>query len=777
MDKKRITKFKILQVALAVMMISSFVFFILGQTILPAENDLKRTDIDMFEADWEIFTTYGTEETDSLPIECETKQGEWISVVTTLPDNQNDTWLCIRSMQQDVKIYVGEELRKEYSTLDTQLFGKTSTMTYVMFPLYQSDAGETLSIELMSDSAYAGYVSQILMGEKNDIVDYLYGMYAPATIVAALLFLIGVLVVFGSVFVYFFYKKRADIIHLGNATVIAASWLLMESKIRQFIFPNSTIAMLMGFLLIAIIPYPLLSYINSVQKKRYSKVYTIIGTCTAINFFVVVLLQVMNIKDFFEIMITSHLIIVSLIVTMGVTIVLDIRNGYVKEYREVAMGFACLMLAGVCEIGLTYMLSAQMNGISLSLGLIVLLIAAGLKTVRDMVNIEKEKQYAIATGESKAKFLANMSHEIRTPINTIIGMNEMILRENTNEDIEEYSNNIKSASQMLLGLINDVLDFSKIEAGKFQIVENDYQLSDVLNDVILGIEIRAKQKELEVNLDIDEKMPAVLRGDEIRIKQILNNLLSNAVKYTEKGSITFGASGIRDDDGFSLVLSVKDTGIGIKKEDMETLFDSFQRFELTKNRYIEGAGLGLNITKLLVSLMNGTIDVQSEYGKGSTFIVKLPQVVVDDTLMGDISQKHKKKESEKSEKEYLNIPDAKILIVDDTKMNLFVIKKLLERTQAQLDMADSGSQCLEMTQTKKYDLILMDHMMPEPDGIQTLHMIRENNSNMNVETPVIVLTANAIVGMKEQYLAEGFADYLSKPVEIDKLEEVLAKYL
>jgi len=773
---KKISKFKIVEIILAIMMVASFVFFIWGQVMLPPENNIEDDEISSFETDWTRVTKDGKEQIE-VTGQCDAKQGEWVNIETILPDNQGDTWFCIRSMQQDIKIYVGDELREEYSTLDTQLFGKTSTMAYVMFPVYESDAGKKLSIELMSDSAYAGYVSEIFMGEKSHIVNHLYSLYVPGAIVAAVLLLIGVLVVLGSVFVYFFYKKKADIIHLGNATVLAASWLLVESKIRQFVFPNSTIAMLMGFLLIALIPYPILSYINRIQKYRYNKIYMTIGTCIAINFAGVVLLQVLNAKDFFETMTSSHIIIVILIVTMAVTIILDCIKGQVREYREVAVGFACLMAAGIFEIVLTYMVSAQMNGISLCIGLIVLLVAAGLKSVRDMVNIEKEKQYAIATGESKAKFLANMSHEIRTPINTIIGMNEMILRENNNESIEEYAYNIKSASQMLLGLINDVLDFSKIEAGKFQIVENEYNLVDVLKDAILGVETRAKQKGLEVKLDIDENMPSVLKGDEIRIKQILNNLLSNAAKYTETGSITFSAKGIKENDGYSLMLSVKDTGIGIKKADIETLFDSFQRFELNKNRYIEGAGLGLNITKLLVNLMNGTIDVQSQYGEGSTFIVKLPQEVIDAMPIGNINQKRKVLKEEKISKEGVHIPNADILIVDDTKMNLFVIKKLLERTQAKLDTAESGNQCLEMTKNKKYDLILMDHMMPEPDGIQTLHLIRGDETNKNIETPVIVLTANAIVGMKEQYLAEGFAGYLSKPVEIDELEKMIIEFI
>ena len=413
-------------------------------------------------------------------------------------------------------------------------------------------------------------------------------------------------------------------------------------------------------------------------------------------------------------------------------------------------------------------------------------------SIKDMLEAEKEKQVAIAASESKAKFLANISHEIRTPINAVIGMNEMILRENKDETIQEYAYSIKSSSQMLLGIINDVLDFSKIEAGKLRIVENNYQVATMFRDVITGIKTSVKDKNLEFNVEIDETIPAVLVGDEIRIKQILNNLLSNAVKYTEKGSITFKAKGMYDNEKFYLWLSVADTGIGIRKEDMERLFNSFQRLELEKNRYIQGTGLGLNITKQLTDNMNGKIEVESEYGKGSCFTVVIPQGIAEEVINEEIivegiitkeiategiEVSQGQNDTKEDKNEFLYAPNAKVLIVDDHKMNLVVMKGLLKRSQIQLDYATGGEQCLEMTKKNQYDLILMDHMMPEPDGIQTLHMIREDKENKNVETKVIVLTANATEGIEEEYLKEGFVGYLSKPIEAEKLEEMLREYL
>ena len=776
MEKQKSRVMKKVQCISGMLMVSAFLFFVLGEVFLQRENVSDHGECRVFQAEWMQVMEDGTQVPIEVPGNCETEQGEWVTIVTTLASDSGNTWICVRSMQQELNIFVGDELRKEYSTLDTQPFGKTSTMTYVFFPIYESDAGKQLRIEFLSDSNYAGFVSDIYEGDLADIKQYFYGKYAPSAVVAAFMFIIAVFVIAGSVFVKIFFKRDIEVLYLGMVILIASMWLLVESKIRQFVLPNSTVAMLMGFLMVALLPYPFLSYVNSIQKGRYQKAYTVIGICTAINYVAIVLFQVLNIKDFFETMTSSHIIILALIVTMAVTFVLDIVRGYVREYREVAVGFAIFMATGVFEIALTYVIDTSANGISLCVGLVILLFSAGLKSIRDLLNVEKEKQMAIAMSKSKAMFLANMSHEIRTPINTVIGMNEMILRENKDETIDEYATNIKQASQMLLGLINDVLDFSKIEAGKLEIVEDKYSLATMLNDVVLWNEERAKKKGLEVNLDIDESLPAVLKGDELRIKQILNNLLSNAIKYTDTGSIEFTVQGVRDEKGFTLIMSVADTGKGIKKEDLERLFDSFQRLELNKNRYIEGSGLGLNITKQLVDCMNGTIRVQSVYGEGSCFTVEIPQEIIDETAMGKLGEK-RQAVADDSQKQEFCAPDAKVLVVDDNKMNLKVVGALLKRTQMQLDFATGGNESFDMTKEKKYDLIFMDHMMPEPDGVQTLHMIRDDKDNPNLNTPVVVLTANAIEGMREQYMAEGFDDFLSKPINFAEMEKILEKYI
>lgn len=386
---------------------------------------------------------------------------------------------------------------------------------------------------------------------------------------------------------------------------------------------------------------------------------------------------------------------------------------------------------------------------------------------------------AEAANQAKSEFLANMSHEIRTPINAIMGMNEMILRESTNEQIMEYAGDIRSAGMSLLYLINDVLDFSKIESGKLEIVESPFDLASFIHDCYTMFADRAQKKGLELKVDCVRDLPTSLDGDEVRLRQVVTNLLSNAVKYTERGSVFLSVSGTQREDGkLLLVITVKDTGVGIKEEDLANMFTQFTRLDLRKNRTIEGAGLGLTITKQIVELMNGEIHVQSIYGVGSSFMAEIPFKVVDSTPMGDFHKRYLdvSQKNARHQKKF-EAPEARVLVVDDVEVNLKVIVNLLKETRIRVETAISGFQCLEMVAQRKYDIIFLDHMMPEMDGIETLQRLRQMNGCPNHDTPVVMLSANAITGMKEQYLQAGFSDYLPKPVSGNSLEKVVLKYL
>lgn len=399
--------------------------------------------------------------------------------------------------------------------------------------------------------------------------------------------------------------------------------------------------------------------------------------------------------------------------------------------------------------------------------------------VYDLTKEKNMLEEVVRANEAKSQFLANMSHEIRTPINGILGMDSVLLKECHDENLREYAKNIQSAGQSLLSIINDILDISKIESGKMEILTIRYQLFSVLNDCYNLTKIKLQNKPVSFIMQINEKLPSWLYGDEVRIRQIINNFLSNAVKYTKEGNITFELDfEEKTDEQILLVITVRDTGIGIKEEDLGKLFESFTRIEEKRNRNIEGTGLGLNLTKNLVNLMGGEVFAESTYGKGSCFTTKIPQKIADAKPMGDFGKRYQQYLSTSDDDKLSFLaPDAKILVVDDVTMNLKVVEGLLKATKIQIDTAVSGSECLECVKTTPYQMIFLDHMMPEMDGLETLEHMKNLADNPNAQTPVIMLTANAIVGAKEEYIEAGFTDYLTKPIRETELLEMILKYL
>jgi len=395
--------------------------------------------------------------------------------------------------------------------------------------------------------------------------------------------------------------------------------------------------------------------------------------------------------------------------------------------------------------------------------------------------LEFEKAIAEETNRAKTAFLANMSHEIRTPINAILGMNELILRESEDPDITSYSETIRTAGNSLIGLVDNILDFSQIDSGAIQIESSEYDLSSTINDLINSIRKSAEEKDLKLLFDINPETPKNLYGDQKRIKQVISNLLTNAVKYTQKGSILFGIgySSVEDDpESIMLDVSVRDTGIGIKEEDLPRLFNQFDRIELNRNRNIEGAGIGMSITKGLLELMGSELNVESIYGEGSSFSFSIKQGVRGSAKLGNYRDSYIEDLGlRKAYRERFVAPEAEVLVVDDNQMNLIVFGNLLMQTCVKIDFANDGFEAVEMSREKKYDVIFMDIMMPDKDGVETLREIRAEYDNPNRDTPCVCLTANAVAGAKAEYLSQGFDDYLTKPIEYEKLEEILLGFL
>lgn len=386
-----------------------------------------------------------------------------------------------------------------------------------------------------------------------------------------------------------------------------------------------------------------------------------------------------------------------------------------------------------------------------------------MKLINEL-NIAKDQ--AIKANNAKSEFLSSMSHEIRTPLNAIVGFSQALSEEDINDNAKDEVKDIMMASNSLLELVNGILDISKIESGKIEIVNTEYQFKNIYDELVILAKARMGDKPLDFRCHYDEDIPSVLYGDYTRIKQIILNILTNAVKYTREGYIDFSVSSVRKDDICRLIISVEDSGIGIKQENIPKLFTKFERLDLEKNITIEGTGLGLAITKKLVELMNGTIVVQSIYGKGSKFTIAIDQRVVHKEVV--VEKSEEKKVSE------VHAEGRKVLIVDDNKINLKVASRLLENYKLDITTVESGALCIDKVNSNTYDLILMDDMMPNMSGVETLHKLKEIDG---FATPVVALTANAVTGMKEKYLNDGFDDYLAKPINRDELNNIVAKYL
>ncbi len=459
-----------------------------------------------------------------------------------------------------------------------------------------------------------------------------------------------------------------------------------------------------------------------------------------------------------------------------------------EKWERIACMAACVAVSGACYVMSClhpqlldrHTVAMEHAESLLSILLVTLLLCALFAFVTEVYRtenriVQKQKLEIEELNQSQKRFFSNMSHEIRTPLNAIIGLNEMTLREDIPDGVRENAMNIEVAGRILLHTVNEILDMSRLETGTMEIVNGDYQTTAMLSDIVGMIWLQAQEKGLEFRVVADPALPKALNGDAVRVKQVLLNVLTNAVKYTRAGSVTLTLGSRRENGRFLMTYRVDDTGIGIRPESIPHLFTAFQRMDAQKTHTIEGTGLGLSIVRQLLDLMGGTVQVTSEYGKGSSFLIEIPQAVADGAPIGEVDFRQRTGSAAAKQAAPEGIPALNILAVDDTRMNLLVVKKLLQDSPARVDTASSGAEALEKTAQTRYDVILMDHQMPEMDGIECLHRIRSQENGLCRDSRVICLTANVGAEMERLFLQAGFDGYLSKPVRGQTLAEALAR--
>lgn len=768
----------LVRISFLIFFLTLIAWFFIAQSIYPSEQDPRDYWVETFDSGWVQVENNHNRIPIKVPGTLNVPPGETATVENILPTPiSTSTWICIRTSKQDLSVFIDGALRNHFSTKLTRPFGIASASTYLFIELTPDDAGKVIAIEMTSDSSYSGVMRSILYGDKMGIIVKIFNDNYIILIFAVLMLVLG----FGTVFLSFALQRHTDnplyLRYLGWCVIAVSLWVAMQSKMKQAFFPNVSVTSAFSQFVLFFVPISFCIYVDNIQRRRYHYIYLFFELCSLVFGLTATGLIITSTVDQGDINPAVYTLLGSLIVLFFTTVIIDIVKKHIQEYLYVAYGIVGVLLTSILQILQSLNRNRLFNGSIICVGCMFLLVMACVQAILDIVRSNQEKKQALYESEAKAKFLASMSHEIRTPINAVLGIDELIAKESTESNIKEYAEDIRVAGRSLLAIINDILDFSKIEAGRMSIVPMEYDLASVINDSCSMMRVKADEKGLAFKTICDESLPSRLFGDEVRIRQILTNLLSNAIKYTHEGSVTLLIGGKKDDSGhYLLEIVVKDTGIGIKKEHIPLLFDSFSRVDENTTHKIEGTGLGLSIVHSLVELMHGTIQVNSQYGKGSIFTANIPQGIISDLPIGNLTNAYNNQHISYTSDD-LVAPNASILVVDDVPVNIKVFCGLLKDTMIHVDTATSGREALRKIRSSIYDIIFLDHMMPDLDGIETLKLIKENAEIKRRNTPIIMLTANAILGAKEEYLQQGFDDYLSKPIQKDRLMKLIRQYL
>lgn len=734
--------------------------------------------IEEWNDNWEVNYDGVIEENVTLPVKVPVKRGEAVILRKNLPDKiKKYNSIMIAGKRQDIIVSIGGIQRAAFTNEGHRPFENTPPSGIIIVPLYNTDSQSDVAIRIISDSDYAGDIGRIYIGNEKSLLFKVVKTNVGWTFLDVIVLIIGLLCAYSFATHEATFRISAAMLHLSFFAILSSIWSFTQSGLRQIFISDISTYETFGYCCYMLIPITVLMYVNWIMEKRREKLIAGALVVVMLNFAIENLLQGLHKATFFEMRNVSQIIYALVIIFIFCLCVAEIKREFNAMTKALLVGILGLV------IGLLHSLYLDGNRVQWGVydryisGALIFLISGFVYTSMCVQKEEKLRKDAESANRAKSIFLATMSHEIKTPINVVMGMNELIMRDTFDEGVMEYAKNINAAGNSLLAMVNDLLDFSKIESGRMDIVCVDYQLKSLLHDVAVMTKMRINDKDVKLVLDIDESIPSIYYGDEVRIKQVLSNLLANAAKYTDKGSITFSVKQRSiNDDRIELYFSIKDTGTGIKEEDISKYMDSFVRLEKEVNSSTSGTGLGLAITSRVLELMDSKLEVDSVYGEGSDFHFILKQQVVDSKRMGQVLEQSDNGE-EKKKGITFTAPNARVLVVDDTKINIKVVCGLLKPTSIQVDTCESGKACLELCKENSYDVILMDHMMPEMDGIEAFKAIRADKTLKSTNSKIVVLTANTVSGAAEMYKEVGFDYYMKKPVDVNELNRVLMSFI
>lgn len=779
MKMTKITKVTVVCEAITILFIIGMVVFMnMSRTRWLEECESPYVETNPNASEWYRVYSDGHREHISLPVTfSDAEPDETIAIETIIGPNITDKdFVSTRAISQNMRVYVGGELRRETEQKFEFFKWPAVVSRYVTAEVSTADIGKTLRIEGTTPFKGPRQFGPVVYGEMLAIILGYAGDQAVSLIAGMLLIFTGAICLLMGIILRIISHNRVRSDLYGLTLILIALWDLTLCDFSDYLFTNLIPIRFVPAIAMSIIPMLLVLYIDSFQSRRHHKEYFCFFVIAALSLPICILLHTLDIFLMpYNLGVALTLLGVLMVLFIKNTIT-DIKAGVMKDYWLAFISICILGLSGLLQSIISFGPGGRINAAFAIGGIISMpfIVADGFGFV---FKLESDKRKALLTAEIKSQFLATMSHEIRTPINAVLGMNEIILRDSSEENIRNYAADIDGAGKLLLSIVNDILDFSKLESGKMDIVMADYNVGELLRGCLQMVEKRAKDKNLSMDVSVDPQVPAVLSGDRVRIQQIVTNLLTNAVKYTPEGKVGVAVSAQTENGTAKLKIAVSDTGTGIKSENIANLFNNFERLDLCKNANIEGTGLGLAITDKLIKLMDGEINVESEYGKGSVFTVIIPQKIVGNGILGEFDYDGSNHRKANASKDLFRADGVKLLIVDDVVLNLKVATAMLKNTGMDVQTAGSGAECLEKVSKEKYDVIFLDHMMPEMDGIETKQRMAAMENNPNADTPIIMLTANVSADAKEKYRNNGFADYLSKPFSIADIEGVLLTYL